>query len=134
MGLPRSIKEVQRLKAKKCTFDVTKGQFLGFQITLDQIKAKQEKIEVVAKIGLPRIIKEVQRLNKQVVTLSRLLSMSASRCCPFFQLLKTLGLKAQWTPECEATFKSLKEKPTKLPIYTMITEDRITNNTICGKL
>lgn len=45
------------LKAKKCTFGVTKGQFFRFQIMPQGIKARQEKIEVMKSMEPPKMIK-----------------------------------------------------------------------------
>lgn len=76
------------LKSKKSTFGVTEGQFLGFQITQEGIRARREKIGAILNMNPPRKIKEVQKLNGKVVVLSRFLSRSADTCRPFFQLLK----------------------------------------------
>lgn len=47
-----------RLKAKKCSFGVTEGYFLGFRITPHRIKARTEKIEAVMFMVPPRTIKK----------------------------------------------------------------------------
>lgn len=62
-----------------------------------------------------KTIKKVQQLNGQVATLNKILSRSAYRCCPFFQLLRSADPKIHWTKECEAAFNSLKEQLVKLP-------------------
>lgn len=48
-----------RLKAMKCTFGVTEGPFLGFKITLEGIKARTEKVEVVTSMVPSITVKEV---------------------------------------------------------------------------
>lgn len=54
------------MKAKKCVFGVTEGQFLGYKITPDGIKPRAEKVEAVLEMIHPKTIKEVQRLNGRV--------------------------------------------------------------------
>lgn len=48
------------LKGIKCMFGVIEGHFLRYHITLEGIKPRIDKIEVVLHLTPPKTIKEVQ--------------------------------------------------------------------------
>ena len=68
-----------KLNPKKCMFGVESGQFLGYMITNEGIKANPEKVQVTIDLSSPRSLKDVQALNGKLASLGRFLSKSAER-------------------------------------------------------
>jgi len=58
--------------------------------------------------GTPPSKKCIQTLNGMLTDLSRFVAKSAQHALPFFKLLRK-ETKFEWTDECEASLKHLKE-------------------------
>ncbi|GJU52407.1 reverse transcriptase domain-containing protein [Tanacetum coccineum] len=99
-----------KLNPKKCTFDATKGMFLGYMISPKGTKPCPEKTEAVLQLPSPRTIKEVQSLNGKLAGLNRFLSKSMEKSLPLFKTLKRCIKKSdfRWTAEADEAFKHLK--------------------------
>ena len=68
-----------KLNPKKCTFGVESGQFLGYMITNEGIKANPEKVQAIIDLASPRTLQDVQALNSKLAALGRFLSKSTER-------------------------------------------------------
>ena len=51
-----------KLNPKKCTFGVETGQFLGYMITNEGIRANPKKVQAIINMASPRTLREVQAL------------------------------------------------------------------------
>ena len=105
------------LNAKKCTFGVGAGKFLGYLISTREIEANPDQIEAVNRLRTPSNPKEVQVLTRMLAALNRFISKFANRCRPFYQLLKKWN-GFQWDEECDKAFRDLKEYLAKAPMLT----------------
>ncbi|GKA73831.1 reverse transcriptase domain-containing protein [Tanacetum coccineum] len=107
-----------KLNAKKCTFGVVEGIFLGYMISPEGIKPCPDKTEVVLQLSSPRTIKEVHGLNGKLASLNRFLSKSAEKSLPLFKTLKKCIKKSDfhWTPDAKQAFKQLKQHLSELPL------------------
>lgn len=76
------------LNAKKCSFGVGFGKFLGYMITTQGIEVNLDQITTTQQLQPPNNLKEIQKLTEMIATLNRVVSRSADRCRPFYQLLK----------------------------------------------
>ena len=76
------------LNAKKCTFGVKAGKFLGYLITNRGIEANPDQIEAMNCLKPPSNPKEVQVLTRMLATLNRFISKFADHCRPIYQLLR----------------------------------------------
>ncbi|GKB73827.1 reverse transcriptase domain-containing protein [Tanacetum coccineum] len=110
-----------KLNPKKCTFGVETGQFLGYMITNEGIKANPEKVQAIINMTSPRTLREVQALNGKLAALGRFLAKSTEKSLPFFKTLKgCLNKKEfQWSAEAETAFQELKNHLQSLPALTI---------------
>jgi hypothetical protein len=63
-----------KLNPTKCSFGVSAGQLLGFQVSARGIKANPEKIQAILMIGKPTKLHDVQKLAGRVAVLSRFIA------------------------------------------------------------
>jgi len=97
-----------RLDPEKCTFGVQPGKFLGFYLTEKGIEANPDKCQEFTKLPTPYSKKCIQTLNDMLTALSRFVAKSAQHALSFFKLLRK-ETRFEWTDECEAALKHLKE-------------------------
>jgi len=106
-----------RLNLEKCTFGVPAGKFLGFYFTERGIEANPNKCQAFTQLPTPHSKKCIQTLNGMLIALSRFVAKSAQHALPFFKLLRK-ETKFEWTEECEATLKHLKETLSTPPVLS----------------
>jgi len=106
-----------RLNLEKCTFRVQVGKLLGFYLTERGIKANPDKFQAFTKLPTPHSKKCVQALNGMLTALSIFVAKSAQHALPFFKLLRK-KTKFEWTDECEAALKHLKDTISKPPVLS----------------
>ncbi|GJV97071.1 reverse transcriptase domain-containing protein [Tanacetum coccineum] len=63
-----------KLNPKKCTFGVESGQFLGYMITNEGIKANPKKVQAIIDLASPKSLRDVQALNGKLAALGRYLT------------------------------------------------------------
>lgn len=68
------------LNPLKCTFGVGSCKFLGFLITLEDIKVISDQAKIIPDMPLLRITKKVLQLIRQIIGLNRFIS-KARECC-----------------------------------------------------
>ncbi|GJV27762.1 reverse transcriptase domain-containing protein [Tanacetum coccineum] len=97
-----------KLNLKKCSFGVEEGKFLGYMVTLEEIKENPKKTKAISNLTSPKTLKEMQSLSGKLASLNRFLAKSAERALPFFNTLKNITKENKheyrWTPEAEEAF------------------------------
>jgi hypothetical protein len=63
-----------KLNPTKCSFGVSAGQLLGFQVSARGIEVNSEKIQAILTMEKPAKLHEVQQLAGRVAALSRLIA------------------------------------------------------------
>jgi len=106
-----------RLNPEKCTFGVQVGKFLGFYLTERGIEANPDKCQAFTQLPTPHSKKCIQTLNGMLTALSRFVAKSAQHTLHFFKLLRK-ETKFEWTEECEAALKHLKETLSAPPVLS----------------
>ena len=106
-----------RINPEKCTFRVQAGKFLGFYIIERGIEENPNKCQAFTKLPTPHCKKCIQTLNDMLTALSRFVAKSAQPALPFFKLLWK-ETKLEWTDECEAALKHLKETLSAPPVLS----------------
>jgi ribonuclease HI len=97
-----------KLNPEKCVFRVKKGKFLGCLVSTKGIEANPSKIEAILRMEPPNSKKGAQRLAGRLASLNRLISRSAERNLPFFEILKSAAV-FQWGPAQQKAFEELKQ-------------------------
>ncbi|XP_058075961.1 uncharacterized protein LOC131224683 [Magnolia sinica] len=97
-----------KLNPSKCTFGVSSGKFLEFQVNQRGIEANPNKIKALLDMSSPQTVKEIQCLTGRVAALGQFISKAMNKYLPFFQQLKG-HKKVEWTSECEQAFQQLKQ-------------------------
>ena len=77
-----------KLNLDKCTFGVGLGKFVGFMFNNQGIEANPSKVQALLNLQSLRTVKDIQKLTGMIAALSRFVSYSTDKCCPFFQALK----------------------------------------------
>jgi hypothetical protein len=97
-----------KLNPEKCVFGVKKGKFLGCLVSMKGIEANPSKIEAILRTEPPSTKKGAQRLAGKLASLNILISRSAERNLPFFEILKSAEV-FQWGPAQQKAFEELKQ-------------------------
>ena len=106
-----------KLNPEKCVFGVKKGKFIGCLVSTKGIEADPSKIETILRMEPPRTRKGAQRLTGRLASLNRLISRSAERNLPFFEVLKSVEV-FQWGPVQQKAFEDLKQYLKQLTTLT----------------
>ena len=102
-----------KLKLEKCCFFKKHIQYLGHLISADGIQPLPEELESIAKMPAPKNPKEV----KQFLGLVGYYRKFVPRFADISRVLTHLTKKEfKWTPECENSFRILKEFLQQAPI------------------
>lgn len=106
-----------KLNAKKSSFRVSLGKFLGHLVSRRGIEANPSKIKAIKALKTPIRVREVQKLNGMVAALTRFISRSSDKCHPFFQDLKKRR-NSSWNLKCQEVYQQLVAYLEKLPTLT----------------
>lgn len=106
-----------RLNPEKCTFGVQACKFLSFYLTERGIEPNPDKCHAFTEIPTPHFRKCIQTLNGMLTALSRFVAKSAQHALSFFKLLRN-ETKFEWTDECEASLKHIKETLSAPPVLS----------------
>ncbi|CEP16048.1 hypothetical protein [Parasitella parasitica] len=110
------------LKLEKCEFDVTKVQFLGFQITPQGISMDPEKIKAISEWSAPKNVHELQVFLGFANFYRRFIKDYSKLCTPLTSLLKKNAVFA-WTDATESTFNNIKKRISSDPILRHYNSD-----------
>ena len=98
-----------KIKVLKCEFFKKHVSYLGFLIRETGIHCERSKVEAINKITTPTSIEEVCQFNGMCSYYRKFIShySDISKC---FNDMTKKGATFNWTKECDAVFKLLKEK------------------------
>ena len=104
-----------KIKVSKCKFFRKHVSYLGFLIGETGIHCDRSKVEAINKITTPTSIEEVHQFNGMCLYYRKFIShySDISKC---FNDLTKKRATFNWTKECNATFRLLKEKLMEDPV------------------
>ena len=104
-----------KIKLSKCEFFKKHVSYLGFLIGETGIHSDRSKVEAINKITMPTSIEEVHQFNGMCSYYWKFVShySDISKCC---NDMTRKGATFNWTKECNAAFKLLKEKLMEDPV------------------
>ena len=104
-----------KVKVSKCKFFKKHVSYLGFLIGETGIHCDRSKVKAINKIATPTSIEEVRQFNGMCSYYREFIShySDISKC---FNDMTKKGATFNWTKECNATFKLLKEKLMEDPV------------------
>ena len=104
-----------KIKVSKCKFFKKHVSYLGFLIGETGICCDRSKVEAINKIATPTSIEEVHQFNGMCSYYRKFIShySDISKC---FNDMTRKGATFDWTKECDAVFKLLKEKLMENPV------------------
>ena len=103
-----------KLNPQKCNLFQQQVQFLGYTVAKDGISADQGKVKAVQDWPQPSNVREVKSFLG-LCTYYRRFVPGFSNIAKPLHLLSEKNTKFQWTNECDAAFKSLKQHLTQTP-------------------
>ena len=104
-----------KIKVSKCEFFKKHVSYLGFLIGETGIHCDRSKVEAINKITTPTSIEEVCQFNR-MCSYYRKFILHYSDISKCFNVMTRKGATFNWTKECDATFKLLKEKLMEDPV------------------
>ncbi|GKV02736.1 hypothetical protein SLEP1_g15133 [Rubroshorea leprosula] len=105
-------------KIKKCEFWLDNVAFLGHVVTKDGISVDPQKIEVVVDWKRPNSVAEILSFLGLAGYYRRFVGDFSRIALPMTHLIKK-DTKFEWTPECEKSFLTLKEKLVTTPVLAL---------------
>ena len=104
-----------KIKVSKCEFFKKHVSYLGFLIGETGIHCDRSKVEAINKITTPTSIEEVRQFNGMCLYYRKFIShySDINKC---FNDMTRKGATFNWTEECDAAFKLLKEKFMENPV------------------
>ena len=104
-----------KIKVLKCEFFKKHISYLGFLIGETGIHCDRSKVEAINKIATPTSIEEVRQFNGMCLYYWKFILhySDISKC---FNDMTKKGVTFNWTKECNAVFKLLKEKLMEDPV------------------
>ena len=104
-----------KIKVSKCEFFKKHVSYLGFLIGETGIRCDRTKVEAINKIATPTSIEKVRQFNGMCSYYQKFIShySDISKC---FNDMTKKGATFNWTKECDAAFKLLKEKLMEDPV------------------
>ena len=104
-----------KIKVSKCVFFKKHVSYLGFLIGETGIRCDRSKVEAINKIATPTSIEKVHQFNGMCSYYRKFIShySDISKC---FNDMTKKGATFNWTKECDAAFKLLKEKLMEDPV------------------
>ena len=96
-----------RYQQRKCEFDKTSIEYLGFKIDATGLHSTDEKIKSIVMASNPKNVKELQAFLGFVNCLARFLPSLSSTLHPLHQLLKK-NVRWNWDGSCQKAFEEIK--------------------------
>ena len=112
-----------KIKVSKCEFFKKHVSYLGFLIGETGIHCDRSKVEAINRITTPTSIEEVCQFNVMCLYYRKFIShySDISKC---FNDMTKKGATFNWTKECNAAFKLLKEKLMEDPVLIRLQVDK----------
>ncbi|GKU97795.1 hypothetical protein SLEP1_g10885 [Rubroshorea leprosula] len=105
-------------KFKKCEFWLDNVAFLGHVVTKDGISVDPQKIEAVVDWKRPNSVTEIHSFLGLAGYYRRFVGDFSRIALPMTRLIRK-DTKFEWTPECEKSFLTLKEKLVTAPVLAL---------------
>ena len=115
-----------KIKVSKCEFFKKHVSYLGFLIGETGIRCDRTKVEAINKIATPTSIEEVHQFNA-MCSYNWQFILHYSDISKCFNDMTKKGATFNWTKECDAAFKLLKEKfmEDPVPISPQVDKDYV---------
>ncbi len=105
------------LNVGKCEWAKQEANYLGYHLGNGQLRPQVNKVEAICQSPRPKTKKEVRSFLGLVGWYRRFVPNFASIAAPLTNLLnKGVANPIPWTEDCEAAFKTLKEKMCSSPV------------------
>ena len=104
-----------QLKPQKCQFCAQQVRFLGHIVSADGVRTDPAKTEKVAQWPIPKSRRKVQQFLGLANYYKRFVKDFASIAKPLHRLTEKTA-KFEWTDECLAAFRELRNKFTTAPV------------------
>lgn len=101
----------------KCQFCRPELKYLGYVVDELGLRPDPEKVQAILNIPPPRNVKEIRRFIGTASYYRRFVPQFSTVIAPLCRLTKK-NVKWSWSPECEKSFKALKEQLVTAPILT----------------
>lgn len=101
----------------KCQFCRSELKYLGYIVDKFGLRPDPAKVEAILNIPAPKTVKEVRRFIGTASWYRRFVPNFSTIVAPLSNLTKK-KVNWRWTPECEGSFKMLKEYLVTAPILT----------------
>src|SRR3954469_12326961 len=102
-------------KFSKCEFWMKEVVYLGHIISAEGIKVHPEKVEAIVKWEPPQNVKQLRSFLGLAGYWRRFVENYSQIANPLSNVLQK-SAKFVWSPECDVSFKTLKEKLTTAPV------------------
>lgn len=103
------------LNREKCHFCVPEIKYLGYLVNNSGLHVDPEKVSAILNIPAPTNVSEVRRFVGVASWYRRFVPSFSSIIAPITNLLRK-RTKFSWTPDCDKSFRQLKEYLTHAPI------------------
>jgi hypothetical protein len=114
-----------KMNPKKCAFDVSAGQFLGFLVHKRGIEIGLKSHEAVKTMVPPTTKKELQQLIGKINFVRKFISNLSGRSEPFMELVKIKASdEFRWGAEQQRAFEEIKEYLSKPPVLVPPQQDK----------
>jgi len=105
-------------KFSKCEFWLEEAAFLGHVLTAEGVAVNPAKIEAVKEWEQPRSGTDIRSFLGLAGYYRRFIENFSKIAKPMTNLLKKTN-EFEWTPECEQSFQTLKQKLTTTPVLAL---------------
>lgn len=106
------------LNLKKCRFVYTEEDYLGYRIDSTGIRPSEAHVEAIRNYPVPTDTKAVQRCNGLFSYFRRFVPNYAQVAKPMTDLLRK-DVKFEWSEQCAAAFKHLRDRLTESPVLSI---------------
>lgn len=103
-----------RVKFEKCEFFKEEVCYLGYRINKHGLHTDSSKVEAIAKAPNPQNVSQLRAALGLINYYARFIPNMSTLLQPLYSLLKK-GTSWQWTRDCDAAFRAIKEVLTREP-------------------
>jgi hypothetical protein len=101
------------INLKKSSFMKTELIYLGFVVSLNELKMDPEKVKAIREWPSPRSMFEVRRFHGLASFYRKFIRDLSGICVPMMDIVKKRHKSFKWIEEAEKSFNILKEKITE---------------------
>lgn len=103
---------------KKCEFNKTELEFVGFQVSAQGILPSKSKVKAIQEWPIPTNVQEVRQFIGLASHYRRFIRGFSTIAAPLTDLTKGSGSKTrliEWTPECQSAFEEIQSRMIQAP-------------------